>query len=331
MSTPQNEVFVVERDLAGVRLRDLLAHARPGIHRGDLHQLLRSGEVSVNGEACLHDRRLRLGDVVLCSGLDRARRFRPPAGDPPPAPVVLCETATALVVAKPAGMPSVPDRSGRERGVHGVLADLRPGDDLRIVHRLDRNTSGCLVLAKGIAAARHFDRMFRERRVHKTYVALVGGVPAADDLEIDALLGPDRRRPGRVVASDQARTGFREAHTSLRVRARFRRHALVELHPTTGRGHQLRVHLQSIGHPIVGDDDYGGERLLLSRLKPAYKQRKGVTEKPLLRRMFLHAERVGFVDFDGAEVVAEAPLPEDLAVALRHVEKHTKTHRHQCD
>ncbi len=92
------------------------------------------------------------------------------------------------------------------------------------------------------------------------------------------------------------------------------------------------MHLQSIGHPIVCDEDYGGERLLLSRLKAAYKKRAGVEERPLLRRMFLHAECVAFCDAAGNDVTDQAPLPEDLAVALRHVKKHqNRARREQCD
>jgi RluA family pseudouridine synthase len=333
LSAPEFEVLVVERELAGIRLHDLLARSWPGVRRSDLRQIVAGGEVSVNGEECVSDRRLRVGDVVTLTQVPESRE---PATEAPAVPrvdlVVLAETGTALVVAKPAGVPSVPTRHGKEPGVHGRLQELRPDDDLRIVHRLDRNTSGCLVLAKGLEAARHFDQQFRERHVRKTYVALVAGVPHQDAFAIDAFLGPDRRRPGMVVASDRDKKGFREAHTDVRVRQRFRRHALLALHPTTGRGHQLRVHLQSVGHPIVGDEDYGGERLLLSRLKPDYKKRTGVEERPLLQRMFLHAERVSFRDVDGSEIDVEAPLPEDLAVALRHVEKHANsTRRPKCD
>lgn len=327
------EVLVVERELAGIRLHDLLARSWPGVRRGDLRQLVASGEVSVNGEECVTDRRLRVGDVVTISRAPEARAEEPTRSTAKrPDLVVLAETGTAIVVQKPAGVPSVPTRHGKEPGVHGQLNELRPDDDLRIVHRLDRNTSGCLLLAKGLEAARHFDAQFRERLVHKTYVALVSGVPHQDAFAIDAFLGPDRRRPGMVVASDSERKGFREAHTDVRVRQRFRRHALLELHPTTGRGHQLRVHLQSRRHPIVCDEDYGGERLLLSRLKADYKKRTGVEERPLLQRMFLHAERVSFRDVDGSEIDVEAPLPDDLAVALRHVEKHANsTRRPKCD
>ena len=330
MSSPEPEVLVVERELSGIRLNDLLARSWPGVRRADLRQLIANGKVSVNGEACTSDRKLRVGDVVIVGEAPAAlvsNASKPPA--PPLA--VLAETDSVLVVDKPAGTPSVPARHGNERGVHGQLKDLRPSDDLRIVHRLDRNTSGCLVLAKGVEAARHLDAQFRERLVQKTYIALVGGVPHQDAFAIDAWLGPDRRRPGMVVAADREKKGYREAHTDVEVRRRFRRHALVALSPKTGRGHQLRVHLQSIGHPIVCDEDYAGERLLLSRLKPDYKKRTGVEERPLLRRMFLHAERVKFLDVDGAELEVEAPLPEDLAVALRHVEKHASARRPHCD
>ena len=134
-----------------------------------------------------------------------------------------------------------------------------------------------------------------------------------------------------VVASASEKKGFREAHTDVEVRVRFRRHALLGLRPTTGRGHQLRVHVASIGHPIVADEDYGGERLLLSRLKPDYKQRTGVEERPLLHRMFLHAEHIRLQDVDGSDLDVEAPLPEDLKVALRHVEKHASARRSPCD
>ncbi len=312
-------MLVVERELAGVRLTDLLVRARPRTHRVDLRQLLASGEISVNGQICVHDRRMRTGDVVQ---MRREPPRRPPPARAIPTPDVLCETDGAVVVAKPAGLPTVPDRAGHSPGVHGLLRAWRPDDDLRIVHRLDRDTSGCLILAKGPHAARHFDQLLRARRVRKTYVALVAGAPPSDAFAVDAWLGPDRRRPGKVTWSADGRAGFREAHTDVRVRRRFRRHALLELSPTTGRGHQLRVHLQSVSMPIVADDDYGGEPLLLSELKPDYRRRKGVAERPLLQRMFLHAERVLFEDVDGAAVDVAAPLPEDLAVALRHVEKH---------
>lgn len=318
---------MVERDLAGVRLHDLLSKSRPDVHRTEIRQLIANGDVSVNGEVCLHDRKLHVGDVVMLAAplVERAAPTRASATAKQALPEVLIETASALVVNKPTDVPCA--GTGGASGVLGDLRKARPEDDLRVVHRLDRQTSGCLLLAKGLDASRHFELESREGRIEESYVALVTGVPAQDQQDIDAWLGPDRRRPGMVVVGDRERSGYREARTAVCVRQRFLRHALVELRPSTSRGHQLRVHLSSIGHAIVCDEGYGGERLLLSRLKPDYKMRPGVVERPLLQRMFLHAERVAFVDVDGNNVVAEAPMPEDLAVALRHVEKHTSTRR----
>jgi RluA family pseudouridine synthase len=328
--TRPSQVLVVEPPLAGVQLADFLAEALPGRRPATLRQLIGSGEVSVNGEVVLANRRLRAGDVVmLTAAVPVAARAAAPAADRLPG--VRFESDSTLVIDKPAGLPTVPDRSGREPGVHGLLAALRPGQDLRIVHRLDRDTSGCLVLAKGLAAARHFDVQFREGLVQKTYVALVHGVPPAPEFVIDAWLGPDRRRPGKVVAAASEQPGFRSARTEVTRAQAFHRHALLTLRPGTGRTHQLRVHLQSIGHPIVGDSDYGGEPLLLSAIKPGYKLRKGVSERPLTPRLFLHAEQIRFHDLDGSAVQVESPLPEDLAVALRQLQSFDERRRPPCD
>jgi len=314
---PPQQVLVVEPPLGGVLLADFLERACPG-DRLDLRRLVASGAVRVNGMVCTTSRRLRIGDVVQVPlAAPRAPKSR--RGE---LPAVLFDSASVVVVDKPAGVTTVPDRTGDERGIHGLLDDLRPGADLRIVHRLDRDTSGCLLLAKGVAAARHFDAQFQSGAVTKKYVALVDGLPVEDRFAIDAWLGPDRKRPGKVVAAPKQARGCREAHTAVAVRARFLRHALVDLWPATGRTHQLRVHLASVGHPIVADADYGGEPLLLSSLKDDYKLRRGRAERPLLARMFLHAERVEFTDLDGAACAVESPLPRDLAAALRKVETH---------
>lgn len=312
---------MVERHAAGIRLADLLAQSFGHVHPLERRQWLREGRVRVNGEECLDDRRLRSNDVVeLRVDLASARPgpVRAAGADALP---VLFESEHLLVVGKPAGLTTVPDRTGEHRGVHGMLPALRPGADLRIVHRLDRDTSGCLVLAKGLAAAQHCDVAFRDGLVQKTYVAVVHGVPTSANFAIDAWLGPDPRRPGKVLASARELPGYRQARTRVERRSAFARHALLALSPETGRSHQLRVHLQSIAHPIVGDRDYGGDDLFLSDLKPGYKLRRGVDEKPLTKRMFLHAERIVLRDVDGAPVDVTMPLPDDLAVVLRKLER----------
>ncbi|MFM1873432.1 MAG: hypothetical protein RL398_2854 [Planctomycetota bacterium] len=327
-------MLVVEAEVRGIRLVDFLLRfagiGSPALARS----LLGAGEITVNGEDCLHDRKLRLGDVVivaaavaeLSSGPAATRRGAPARGRDG-LPEVLWESAHAVVIHKPPGMPTVPTRDGRDGGVHGQLDELRPDGDLRIVHRLDRDTSGCLLLAKGLDAARHFDLAFREGLVHKTYVALVDGVPNAAEFTIDAWLGPDPSRPGKVMVGPPETKGFRAARTEVTIDKAYRRHAMLRLQPRTGRGHQLRAHLASVGHAIVGDSDYGGRPLLLSELKNDYKLRPGVPEQPLLKRMFLHAQRLVFDDLDGKHVEVVAPLPADLEQAVRKLDKFDRARR----
>jgi len=314
---------VVGDEVRGVQLVDFLERELPPTRPLHLRHLVSDGLVRVNGEVVRASRRLHPGDVVQVRSVEL-----PAASAIEPAGLeVKFESATALVVQKPPGLPTVPDRSGKDTGVHGLLPALRPEADLRIVHRLDRNTSGCLLLAKGGDAARHFDREFREGTVRKRYVALVHGVVARPSFAIDAWLGPDPRRPGRVVSSPHEQPGFKSAHTAVAVRSAFLDHSLLDVRPTTGRGHQLRVHLASIGHPIVADRDYGGKVLLLSELKRGYKLRPGTVECPLLDRMFLHAAELAFTDVDGSAVVVETPLPEDLAIVLQKIERFDERRR----
>lgn len=316
LSAPE-QVLVVDRALRGIQLADFLERELPGVHRVALRALITGGRIRINGAVTPAARRLRGGDIIEVLGASEPMPVEPVAIELP----VLFESATAIVVIKPSGLPTVPDRSGRDPGVHGTLNALRPDGDLRIVHRLDRDTSGCLLLAKGLEAARHFDLEFREQRMHKRYCALVHGVFAAASRSIDAWLGPDTRRPGKIVAAAEPRRGYREAHTEARLRIAFTRHSLLDLQPRTGRSHQLRVHLASIGHPIVGDGDYGGQPLLLSQFKRGYKSRVGFVEKPLVDRTFLHAEALQFRDVDGGDVAVAAPMPEDLVTALGKLER----------
>ena len=275
----------------------------------------------VNGQPVARNVRLSPADCVeLGTAGDLSALAPAPEPESLPLPI-LHEGRRQLVVDKPAGLPTVPDRAKSVASVHGGLAELRPDGDLRIVHRLDRDTSGCLLLAKGLDAARHFDRSWRSGAVRKEYTALVHGRVAAERQTVELFLGPDRRRPGRVVASERPARGFRAASTELRVVRRFACFTLLRLLPATGRGHQLRVHLRAIGHPIVADRDYCGQTLLLSRIKAGYKQRLGAVEKPLLTRMFLHATALGFADPDGDDVAVEAPLPRDLQLVLAKLSK----------
>lgn len=301
--------------LAGVLLQDFLAHVHPAVDRAVLRGIQARGAIRVNGMPAARNLRLRAFDYLELDAEPGELAARPARSVGVALPV-LFESSTTLVVDKPAGLTTVPDRTGSETGVHGLLPALRPGQDLRIVHRLDRNTSGCLILAKGLAAAQHFDVAFRGQHVHKRYVALVHGAFGPNQRTVDWWLGPDPRRRGKTLASPTEREGFRPARTTIAAVQALDGCTLLHLWPESGRSHQLRAHLAAIGFPIAGDGDYGGRPLLLSEHKRGYKLRRGVQEAPMLRRLFLHAAHVEFRDVDGTAVAVDAPLAADLQSAL---------------
>ena len=313
------ERLIVDPDLGGVQLQDFLVRQWPQADRPFLRKAIRDGEITVNRAMTHPQRRLSPGDMVELEFEEDDIPFRDEeAVDEPKNLEVLFENDQLLVVDKPADMHTTPDRGGKYRGVHGRLHDLRPDQDLRIVHRLDFGTSGCLVLAKGLEVSRALDLAFREGQVQKQYSALVEGMVRREEFEVRKAIGPDRRRPGKMRTVDEGSKGSRNAHSVVYRVEQFRDYALLRVEPRTGRTHQIRVHLRAVGHPIVGDPDYGTRRpFLLSRIKPNYKIRRGVEERPLLRRMFLHAERITVPAIDGGEpVTAVSPLPSELELVL---------------
>jgi 23S rRNA pseudouridine1911/1915/1917 synthase len=219
---------------------------------------------------------------------------------------VIHEDRDILVVNKPAAMTVHPAPGHRASTlVNAVLAHcgdlsgiggvLRPG----IVHRLDRDTSGVIVVAKHDAAHNALAKQLKAREVDKVYVALVEGTPKPADGVIDAPIARDPRRRQRMAVVE----GGREAATAYRVLERFEGVSLVEARPRTGRTHQIRVHLAAIGHPIVGDPVYG-------------------RRSPLVPRQFLHAARIEFAHpATGERVAYDAPLPPDLEQALRKLRR----------
>jgi 23S rRNA pseudouridine1911/1915/1917 synthase len=218
----------------------------------------------------------------------------------PPTPRIALEDEHLAVVDKPAGLlvHSAPGNPGPT--LVDALGDLlaggedpeRPG----IVHRLDRDTSGLMVVARTPDAHAALSKMIAEREVTREYVALVEGVPPSRTGTIDAPLGRDHRSPERVVVGGRRP---RRAVTHFEVRERIGRYALVDLRLETGRTHQIRAHLLAIGHPIAGDPTYGTR----GRLD--------------LERQFLHSRHIGFRHPISSERIdLESPLPDDLAAAL---------------
>jgi 23S rRNA pseudouridine1911/1915/1917 synthase len=292
----------VEAGGAGQRLDRYLAARLPDVSRTRVKALIEAGLVEVEGRPGRAATRLAAGDRVEVT-------VPPPvAVDLVPEPIplrVVYEDDDLLVVDKAAGLvvhPAPGHPSGtlvnallaHTADLAGIGGELRPG----IVHRLDKDTSGLMVVAKHDRAHRFLAQQLRERQMDKRYLALVDGGPASGSGTIDAPVGrdPQRTRPMAVVPEG---TGGRAAATHFRVLERFPGHTLLECRPVTGRTHQIRVHLAAIGCPVVGDQTYGRRRPTLP-----------------LERHFLHAARLTFRLPSGEVRTFEAPLPDDLRAVL---------------
>ena len=288
-------------DEAGERLDTFLAQRCPDLSRSRIQALTTEGCVTVDGAPSKPAARLRKGQTVSLVV-------------PPPAPstlvpqamdlVVAYEDADLLVIDKPAGLvthpsPGHPDHTLANAvlahcpDLEGVGGEIRPG----LVHRLDRDTSGLIVVAKNDAAQAGLSGQFKDRTVSKAYIAAVTGHPEAERAIIDAPIGRHPRSRTRMAVV----TTGRDAVTEYDVLRRLRTYSLVEARPRTGRTHQIRVHLASIGHPVAGDAIYG---------RPA----------PGLERHFLHAHRLAFDHpRTGERLELESPLPNDLQAFLDSV------------
>ena len=244
---------------------------------------------------------------------------------------ILTQRPDWVAVDKPAGLATIPGRGeddsvleqlGRQLGLPSSgTADPR----VRVVHRLDKDTSGVLLFATHAAAQRHLSHQFQNNAVGKEYLALVAGRPAGQEGEVDAPLARHPASPQRMAV---VRHGGRPARTAWRVEEAFRHFTLLRVFPRTGKTHQIRVHLQSIGLPLAIDPLYNAPRgggaagLLLSTFKRGYRPAAGETERPLVDRLTLHAEKLRFRGLDGDDVEIAAPLPKDLRAAINMLRKY---------
>lgn len=232
---------------------------------------------------------------------------------------VLLEDDDLLVVNKPAGVLTVPGRQGGE-SIREVLArQTGKAQSFRIVHRLDRETSGVLVLARHVDAQRGLSEQWLEREVAKQYLAIVRGSPLDDSGHIHAAIGEHPRTAGKMVISDQGKS----AETRWRVVERLGLASLLRCWLLTGRQHQIRVHMQLIGLPLLVDPLYTGkDAFYLSEAKADYHASRRHEERPLIARLTLHAEAITFRHpRDGREMHIEAPLPKDLRAVLTQLRK----------
>jgi 23S rRNA pseudouridine1911/1915/1917 synthase len=310
-------------DAGGERLDRYLAQALPGVSRALVMKYLKEGRARVNGRRARPGLFVAAGDVIelpdfeesaerirggRAEGVPEVARVRQPMEIP-----VLHEDEEMIVVNKPPGLVMHPGEGHEEEGLDRILR-RRYGSSARLVHRIDRDTSGVVVVARGHpqSAARLTDA-FREGDVEKTYLALVRGVPDPAEGVIDAPL-LDRREPGERARVGE---GGREARTEYRTLESFGLFAWVELRPRTGRRHQLRVHMASIGHPLAVDHVYGGRRQL--KLRDLRPDLPATWKNPVvLDRQPLHAAEIRLRHpKTGEEMAFRAPLPEDLAEVLR--------------
>ena len=304
--------FAVEEAAAGERLDRWLVRAMPDLSRARLQALIAGGEVLVDGRRARPSLRLKAGQAIL------VRVPAPQAAVPQPEDIpiaVVYEDRHLLVVDKPAGLsvhPGAGRASGtlvnallhRVRDLSGIGGVLRPG----IVHRLDRGTSGLLVVAKDDATHLALSRQFAGRSVEKEYLAVVIGVPRAAEGTIDAPIGRDPVHRKRM--SVRAPRG-RAARSTYRIEERLDGAALLRVRISTGRTHQIRVHVAALGHPVAGDETYGGRR------RPASRRPEARAALETLTRPALHAARLAFTQpATGERMSFESPLPADMQELL---------------
>lgn len=228
---------------------------------------------------------------------------------------------TALVACnKPSGLPVIPERWHPDWPCLRSIAAERLEIPLYVVHRIDAGTSGLVLFAKTAAAHRELCRQFAQHEIEKTYLALVKGEVAEEALTIQRPITGHPNRPGVMTVS---RSG-KSAVTAMRVLKRFRGFTFLEVRPQTGRQHQIRVHLQAIGHPLLVDPIYGpSEAFFLSAIKTGFHLKEGEKEQPLIRRLTLHASALRFQHPESKEpITITAPESKDFQAVLRNLRKY---------
>jgi len=301
----EKKQFRVSPSGAGKRIDLFLAEELPDCSRSRWQRLIRSGMVTVGGEPVKPHHRLKEGEEIEAE-LPSAEEFLPPS---PFLPLdIIHRDEDILVVNKPAGIIVHPVKAGRDGTLLNAILFHSPplssrGGPLRrgIVHRLDKDTSGVLVVARNDRAHLHLARKFKQRKVSKEYLALVFGHPPRDRGEVSYPIGRNRRRRTTMVVRY---LGGKAALTAYEVRERFPDCALLLLRPSTGRTHQIRLHLARLGCPVLGDRQYGRPGLARA-------------DELEVKRQMLHAYRLRFEHpANGKNVEFIAPLPDDMKEVL---------------
>jgi 23S rRNA pseudouridine1911/1915/1917 synthase len=332
------QTLEVPAEAAGQRLDQFLTSQLEGVSRSRVQMLMDQGDVLIDGEREKASMKLRGGERITITGEPRPIPLKATAEDIPLD--VVYEDADLAVVNKPAGMMvhagSGQSEDARSKGtlVNALLyrfkklsatgGDLRPG----IVHRLDKDTSGLIVVAKNDRAHAALGEMFASRQMRKTYIALVQGTVERDRGTINAAVARDPVRRTRMTTqpNENARSAVSHYEVVRRFANRFGKFTLVRVRIETGRTHQIRVHMASIGHPVVGDTLYGAAGQLTDQVAAQAAQskaarRKAEPERLRLGRNFLHAAKLEFTHPKTGKVLQlEAALPQELEGFLARLE-----------
>lgn len=229
--------------------------------------------------------------------------------------LILFENDDYIVVNKPPFVASLDERGGS--GEINILRLAKQySADAQVCHRLDKETSGAIIIAKTPEAYRHVSIQFEKRKVNKTYHAVVDGQFSFNELFIDLPILNDGNKSVTIDRKEGKR-----AETIFNTLKNYRHYTLVECKPITGRMHQIRIHLATQRAAIAGDDMYRGKPVFLSSLKKGYRLAKDEEEQPIMKRFALHARHVVFKGTDGQDIVIEAPYPKDFATLIKLLDK----------
>ncbi|MBB5188487.1 23S rRNA pseudouridine955/2504/2580 synthase [Zhongshania antarctica] len=304
---PVVRLVAVEADYVGQRIDNFLMRELKGVPKSRIYNLLRRGEVRVNKSRAKPDYKLQAGDIVRVPPVRVAVREESvvPLGlDAGLRSAILYEDAGLLVINKPSGL-AVHGGSGISLGLIEALRQMYPEQrHLELVHRLDRDTSGCVMVAKKRSVLKQLHELLKARKgVDKRYLALVGGKWPARKQQVNAPLQKNVLSSGeRMVRVELEGKKSVTEYTLLR---RVAGASLIEARPVTGRTHQIRVHCQYAGYPILGDDKYGDDEADANFRKLG------------LKRLFLHAHSLAF-NLDGKRISVVAPLPPELEKVLEN-------------
>jgi len=231
---------------------------------------------------------------------------------------ILFEDDHIIVVDKPAGLLSIPDRYSED--VPNLLSALRAyRDEIFVNHRLDKDTSGIILYSKSAASHQKFSELFESRKIDKKYKAIVHGVPIEEIGKIELKIALSKNKRKQMVIDQKGKLAI----SKYRILETWQNYSLLEVKIITGRMHQIRIHMKAINCPIVCDSTYGNEEgFFLSSIKRKYRRNKEVAEKPLLKRMALHAHELSFVHpFTNEEMILNSELPKDMNAVVNQFNK----------